>query len=66
MKAIKTLFVAVLLVVGVNVLIGVVRFPERYSKTWRYQLQNDIKRGDAEAIEYYNRVYVSNGIILFD
>lgn len=42
------------------------RFPDKYITTWKYQLENDIQSGDMEAIEYYNRVYKSNGINLFE
>ena len=44
----------------------VVRFPECYSTTLKYQLQNELERGDAKAIEYYNHVYVESGRELFD
>ena len=43
----------------------VINYPEKYFSTWRYQLKNDIARGDSEAIEYYNRNYVSKGIDLW-
>ena len=42
------------------------RMPEKYCTTWEYQLENDIQSGDQEAITYYNRVYKSNGINLFE
>lgn len=42
------------------------RFPDKYITTWKYQLENDIQSGDMEAITYYNRVYKSNGINLFE
>ena len=42
------------------------RFPDKYITTWKYQLKNDIQSGDVEAIAYYNRVYKSNGINLFE
>ena len=42
------------------------RMPEKYCTTWKYQLKNDIQSGDTEAIAYYNRVYKSNGINLFE
>lgn len=43
-----------------------VRFPDKYITTWKYQLKNEIASGDVEAIAYYNRVYKSNGINLFE
>ena len=45
---------------------NVMKYPEYYCKTWRYQLENDIKNGNAQAIEYYNNNYVKNNKILFD
>ena len=42
------------------------RFPDKYMTTYKYQLKNEIASGDQEAIEYYNRVYKSNGINLFE
>ena len=41
------------------------RYPEKYITTLKYQLQNDIKKGNAEAIEYYNDNYISNGVYLY-
>lgn len=46
--------------------IDFMRFPDKYITTWRYQLENDIQNGDTESIAYYNRVYKSNGINLFE
>ena len=43
-----------------------VRFPECYMSAWRYQLENDLAEGDPEAVEYYEKVYVSNGRTLFE
>ena len=62
-RAVFTLLVtAVLLIICVNFC----RFPEKYSTIWRYQLYNEIKSGNQEAINYYNRVYTANGIDLFE
>lgn len=46
--------------------IDFMRFPDKYITTWKYQLENEIASGDVEAIAYYNRVYKSNGINLFE
>ena len=43
-----------------------IRFPEKYSTTWKYQLEQDIKNGDEEAIKYYNETYTKQGKVLFD
>lgn len=61
----KILLVAVLIACGC-LMVDVLRFPECYISTWRYQLKNDIERGDEVAIEYYNHVYVENDRILFE
>ena len=47
-------------------MIDFMRFPDKYMTTWKYQLKNDIQSGNQEAIAYYNRVYKSNGINLFE
>lgn len=46
--------------------IDFMRFPDKYITTGKYQLENEIASGDVEAIAYYNRVYNSNGINLFE
>lgn len=63
----RNIVVAVLVFAGIGCLmVDMVRFPECYITTWKYQLKNDINRGDEVAIEYYNRVYVENDRILFE
>lgn len=66
MKLAKNLLLTALLVFALIVFVDFVRFPECYVTTWKYQLQNDIKSGDAVAIEYYNNTYVENGRTLFE
>ena len=56
--------VAITFIVAVTV--DVIRFPECYSTTWKYQLKLDIERGDEKAIEYYENTYISNGRELFN
>ena len=46
--------------------INVMRFPEKYLTTWKYQLKNDIINGNEAAIRYYNNNYIAKGVILFD
>ena len=48
------------------VTVDFMRFPECYITTLKYQLQNDLKRGDEAAIEYYRNVYIKHGRELFD
>ena len=63
MKKLITITAAILLTILV---IDFVRFPEWYMPTWKYQLKNDINKGDEVAIEYYERNYVANDRILFE
>ena len=66
MEKIKTI-IAIVAIIGLCCfMVDLARFPECYLTTWRYQLENDIKQGNAKAIEYYNRVYVDNGRTLFN
>jgi hypothetical protein len=46
--------------------VELIRFPECYSTTMRYQLKLDIENGDQEMIEYYERNYIENGRTLFE
>lgn len=55
----------ILSIVLLTISIDIIRFPECYFSVWRYQLQKDIEDGNAEAINYYNNVYVSNGHLLY-
>ena len=66
----KRLFESLLIIIVFASCIGLyvdfVRFPDKYITTLKYQLEKDIQSGDMEAITYYNRVYKSNGINLFE
>ena len=70
MKKIIAYIIVAALAVGcystLALLVDIVRFPECYSTTAKYQLENDIKRGNKMAIEYYQNTYVANGRELFD
>lgn len=61
-------FIAAVICVGLMSILVVdfIRFPECYLPTWKYQLHNDIKKGDEMAIEYYENQYVKNNRILFE
>lgn len=63
---ISSVLVIALFVSAIWLYIDFIRFPECYIPTWKYQLECEIKRGDAEAIDYYNRCYVAHGRELFD
>lgn len=62
----KTILVLLVTVSLLTVYVDFCRFPEKYLTTWKYQLHNEIKSGNQESIDYYNRVYVANGIDLFE
>ena len=73
----ESLLVLTLITTCMGLYVDFVRFPDKYITTLKYQLKNDIqigicfvlfggKSGDMEAITYYNRVYKSNGINLFE
>lgn len=70
MKLIKRIFsvlaIASILYFTLSLFIDFVRYPESYITTWKYQLQQDIKRGDSEAIQYYQRNYINNNRPLFE
>ena len=53
------------LLLAANMCISFAKYPEQYITTWKYQLKNDIAKGKADAIEYYNDTYVANGKYLF-
>lgn len=65
MKFIKTMTTIVICTVLLTITIDVVRFPDCYITTWKYQLHNEILRGEPEAIEYYQKTYVDKGRVLF-
>ena len=62
----KSIAVAVAVMIGITFFDMVISYPEMFSTTLKYQLKNDLKRGDELAIEYYQNTYVANGIELFD
>lgn len=61
-----SLLVLTLIITCIGLYVDFVRFPDKYITTLKYQLKKDIQSGDMEAITYYNRVYKSNGINLFE
>lgn len=61
-----SLLIITVFVTCIGVYIDFCRMPEKYCTTWKYQLENEIASGDQEAIAYYNRVYKSNSINLFE
>lgn len=49
----------------VNVVVSLAKYPEEYIIPWRFQMENDLAKGNEEALEYYNKTYVANGKQLF-
>ena len=68
-KAIAKCFQALITIIFIAAItffiVDLIRFPECYISTWKYQLKNDIAAGVPEAITYYNTNYVSNGRLLY-
>lgn len=62
----KTVLVLLIAVSFLTMYVDICKYPEKYLTTWKYQLHNEIKSGNQESIDYYNRVYVANGIDLFE
>ena len=56
--------IAIITISGIT--IDCFRFPESHLPTWKYHLHNDIKKGDTEAIKYYEETYIANGRELFE
>lgn len=66
----KSEIIIALIVIGlcvgaVNTTVSFFKYPEQYMTTWKYQLRNDLAKGNQEALEYYNDRYVANGKYLF-
>lgn len=57
--------VIILFTMGLLLVVDFMRFPEYYMPTWRHALECEINRGEAEAIDYYERVYIANEKYLF-
>jgi hypothetical protein len=59
------LLVLALFAICIGLYVDLCRFPEKYFTTWKYQLKNEIESGDQEAINYYNKYYISKGVYLY-
>ena len=64
-RLILTLAVLSVIVVMANVLVSFAKYSEQYLPTWKYQLENDLAKGNQEAVQYYNDTYIANGKQLF-
>ena len=61
----KKVLIYLLCFITITFGIDFIKYPEHYILTWKYQLQEDIKSGDVEAIEYYQANYIDKGKKLF-
>lgn len=50
---------------ALNICCNFIRYPEECLTSWKYQLENDLAKGNQEAIQYYNKTYIANGKQLF-
>ena len=66
MKTLKFMLLSVAILFFSFLMIDVIRFPEVYGTTLKYQLKNDLENGEPEALEYYNTTYLKYNKILFD
>lgn len=64
-KLVSRLAILCALLFAVNMGVSFAKYPEQYLTTWKYQLENDLAKGNQDAIEYYNNNYVANGKQLF-
>ena len=64
-KFISRLVCLLAVVVLLNAVVSFAKYPEQYLTTWKCQLENDLAKGNRDAIEYYNDTYVANGKYLF-
>lgn len=64
-RFVTMLLLSISIVVIILLLCDMVRFPECYIIPWKVQLKNDIHKGNKQAIELYESVYVSNNRDLF-
>lgn len=60
------LIVTIFVVSMIDWIFSFVEFPEKYLPTWKYHLQQDIERGNKQAIEYYQKNYIDKGVKLWD
>ena len=58
--------IAIGLTILTSLAVDFIRFTECYVPTWKYQLENDIRRQDERAIDFYEDTYVKNNRDLFN
>ena len=66
LKKLILIVVTIILVMALfDLIYSMIVYPEMFFSTWRYQLKNDIARGNKDAIRYYETKYLANGITLW-
>lgn len=65
-RVIATLIIGMLSVSLLGLFLNFAKYPEEYLYTWKYQLENEVKNGEEEAIEYYTSNYLDNDKKLFE
>lgn len=65
-KFIRFIFISVVFILFTSLLIDIIKYPDCYISTWKYQLRNEILNGAADSIEYYEETYVENNRDLFN
>jgi hypothetical protein len=60
-----SLLILTLIITCIGLYVDFVRFPNKYITTWKYQLKNEIESGNLQAINYYNKYYISKGVYLY-
>lgn len=66
-KAVSTVIFTLILVTTMAWMsIELIKYPEKYLTTWRYQLHQKVNAGDQEAIDYYQHTYLDHNITLWD
>ena len=64
-KIISRLLQLCIILFVLNVCCNLIRYPEECLTSWKYQLENDLAKGDQDAVRYYNKTYIANGKQLF-
>lgn len=60
------LLVTLFVVAMIDWIFSFIEFPEKYLSTWRYQLHEEVKSGDKQAVDYYQKHYLDKGVRLWE
>ena len=63
-----TILIFMIIIISCSILLFIefLSYPEKYLTTWKYQLKQDIKVGNQQAIEYYQNNYLEKGQKLWE